>query len=171
MRATPYCLALIALILSACAAPRMYEAPQGKKTSKFTLVANSQDFVILNAVYYGNTEMCTDFQQIGVALKNDQTILLEADREHSIGVQANISSSLNSSIGLATFVHCNHYITFPVASGYEYRYTNKAGAGMCQRVLDRRRAEGGYWEPSPFRLRKLSEEYVRTQKGSVCLPE
>jgi len=169
MRATPNYLVLAALFLSACAAPRMYEAPQGKRTSKFSLVANSQDFVSLSAVYYGNTEACTDFQQIGVALKNDQTIFLEADREHSIGVQANISSGI--SFGVATFVHCNHYLTFPVVSGYEYRYTNKAGAGMCQRVLDRRRSENGAWEPSPFRLRKLSEEYVRTQTGPVCLPE
>lgn len=162
-------LVLIALVLSGCAAPKMYEAPQGKNNSKFTLVANPHDFVVLNAVYYGNAEMCTDFQQIGVALDNDRTIFLEADREHSIGVQANISSRL--SYGTATFVHCNHYLTFPVASGYEYRYINRAGAGTCQRVMERRRSNGDSWESSPFRLRKLSQDYVRTQNGPVCLPE
>lgn len=162
-------LVLITLVLSACTAPKMYEAPQGKKTSRFTLVANSRDFVILNSVYYGNTETCTDFQQIGVALDSDRTIFLEADREHSIGIQANISSTLG--YGTATFIHCNHYLTFPVASDYEYRYINRAGAGICQRVMERRRSGDASWEPSPFRLRKLSQDYLRTQKGPVCLPE
>ena len=162
-----------ALLLSACATSRPYAPPADAKTTKFTLVANSRDFIALAGVYYGDAKACLDFQQFPTSVfpgEEGLVLMLAVNREHSIGIQANISSRF-SGVGQATFVHCNHYVTFPVAEGYEYRYENATAGGMCIRDLKRRSAPDGPWEHAPFRLRTLAEYYSRLRGGPACVPE